>query len=253
MRLLHLTLPVSDVGAVASYFHDVLQQRVVGNHVHIGWSTIELQPAEGRPVGGVHLAFNVPDNRFGEAMTWLRERTPLQRNPAGLDYFALESSWQSQSVYFTGPDGLILELIGRRRLPDSTHQGAFHGSELTCLSEVGLPSHDVDAVREQSSLRFGLQPISPPSPQFAPMGDDEGPADRGRCGPALVPRAEGPAQCAGAVAAGRRRGRPGRCGGRCTRLACAGPDLPAARRAASAAAAAASGPAAGAARRRTAG
>jgi catechol 2,3-dioxygenase-like lactoylglutathione lyase family enzyme len=83
MRLLHLTLPVSDVGAVASYFHDVLQQRVVGNHVHIGWSTIELQPAEGRPVGGVHLAFNVPDNRFGEAMTWLRERTPLQRNPAG--------------------------------------------------------------------------------------------------------------------------------------------------------------------------
>ena len=30
MRLLHLTLPVSDVGAVASYFHDVLQQRVIG-------------------------------------------------------------------------------------------------------------------------------------------------------------------------------------------------------------------------------
>ncbi|MBW8775085.1 MAG: VOC family protein, partial [Stenotrophomonas sp.] len=49
-----------------------------------------------------------------------------------------------------------------------------HGSELACLSEVGLPSRDVDAVREQSSQRFGLQPISPPSPQFAPMGDDEG-------------------------------------------------------------------------------
>lgn len=174
MRLLHLTLPVSDVGAVAAYFHDVLQQRVVGHHVHIGWSTIELLPAEGRPLGGVHLAFNVPDNRFGEAMIWLRERTPLQRNPAGLDYFALESSWQSQSVYFTGPDGLILELIGRRRLPASTRDGPFHGSELTCLSEVGLPSHDVDAVREQSHQHFGLQPISPPSPQFAPMGDDEG-------------------------------------------------------------------------------
>lgn len=174
MRLLHLTLPVSDVASVATYFHDVLQQRVVGNHVHIGWSTIELQPAGGHTVGGVHLAFNVPDNRFGEAMAWLRERTPLQRNPEGLDYFALESSWQSQSVYFTGPDGLILELIGRRRLPVSTRAGAFHGSELTCLSEVGLPSHGVDAVREQSSQRFGLQPISPPSPQFAPMGDDEG-------------------------------------------------------------------------------
>ncbi|KRG48723.1 VOC family protein [Stenotrophomonas beteli] len=174
MRLLHLTLPVSDVATVAAYFHDVLQQRVVGNHVHIGWSTLELQPADGRPVGGVHLAFNVPDNRFSEAITWLRERTPLQRTPAGQDYFALQSSWQSQSVYFTGPDGLILELIGRRRLPASPREGPFHGSELTCLSEVGLPSHDVDAVREQCRLRFGLLPISPPSPQFAPMGDDEG-------------------------------------------------------------------------------
>lgn len=174
MRLLHLTLPVSDVTAVAAYFRDVLQQRVVGNHVHIGWSTIELQPAEECPVGGVHLAFNVPDNRFSAAMAWLRERTPLQRNPEGLDYFALESNWQSQSVYFTGPDGLILELIGRRRLPDSAHQGPFHGNELTCLSEVGLPSQEVDTVREQANQCFGLRPLSPPSPQFAPMGDDEG-------------------------------------------------------------------------------
>lgn len=136
MRLLHLTLPVSDVGTVAAWFHDVLQLRVVGNHVHIGWSTIELQAANGQPLGGVHLAFNVPDNRFNEAMTWLRERVPLQRNPEGIDYFALESNWQSQSVYFTGPDGLILELIGRKRLPASTHGGAFHGSELTCPCRV---------------------------------------------------------------------------------------------------------------------
>ncbi|MDN8644580.1 VOC family protein [Stenotrophomonas indicatrix] len=174
MRLLHLSLPVSDVASVAAYFRDVLQLEVAGDQVRIGWSTIQLQPANGRPVGGVHLAFNVPDNRFADAMSWLRARTPLQCNPEGLDYFALESSWQSQSVYFTGPDGLILELIGRRRLPASDRAGAFHGSELTCLSEVGLPSHDVDAVREQSNQRFGLRPISPPSPQFAPMGDDEG-------------------------------------------------------------------------------
>lgn len=174
MRLRHLTLPVSDVKRVAAYFRDVLQQEVEGDRVRIGWSIIELQPAAGRTVGGVHLAFNVPDNRFAEAMTWLRARTPLQRNPEGLDYFALESSWQSQSVYFTGPDGLILELIGRRRLPAGTRQGAFHGSELSCLSEVGLPSHDVDAVREHAHRRFGLDPISPASAQFAPMGDDEG-------------------------------------------------------------------------------
>lgn len=174
MRLLHLALPVSDVAAVASYFREVLQLQVDGDRVRIGWSTIQLQPAEGVAVGGVHLAFNVPDNRFTEAIAWLRARTPLQRNPEGIDYFALESNWQSQSVYFTGPDRLILELIGRRRLPAGDRSGDFHGSEMTCLSEVGLPSNDVDAVRAQASERFGLQPLSPPSPQFAPMGDDEG-------------------------------------------------------------------------------
>ncbi|PTT38112.1 hypothetical protein DBR33_17135, partial [Stenotrophomonas sp. HMWF022] len=70
MRLLHLTLPVSDVARVADYFRDVLQLEVAGDQVRIGWSTIQLQPAGDHPVGGVHLAFNVPDNRFAEAMTW---------------------------------------------------------------------------------------------------------------------------------------------------------------------------------------
>lgn len=174
MRLIELTLPVSNVAVVASYFRDVLQLPVDCDSVSIGWSTIRLEDAAGGSVGGVHLAFNVPDNRFAAASAWLRARSPLQHDPEGKDYFALESSWQSQSVYFTGPDGLILELIGRRRLPASAHTGPFHGSEITCLSEVGLPSSDVDSLRMQLTERLGLQPLSTPSAAFAPMGDDEG-------------------------------------------------------------------------------
>ena len=174
MRIIELTLPVSDVAIAAAYFRDVLQMAVEDDHVSVGWSTIRLQEAGDRPVGGVHLAFNVPDNRFAEAMAWLRARSPLQHDPEGKDYFALESSWQSQSVYFTGPDGLILELIGRRRLPASSRMGAFHGSEITCLSEVGLSCTSVDRTREHCAHLFHLQPLSTPSPAFAPMGDDEG-------------------------------------------------------------------------------
>jgi len=174
MRLIELVLPVSDVARVAAYFRDVLQMTVEDNRVRVGWSTFLLEEAGDRPVGGVHLAFNVPDNRFDEATAWLRARSPLQRDPEGKEYFALESSWQSQSVYFTGPDGLILELIGRRRLPASSRTGAFHGSEISCLSEVGIPSSDVDDLRVRITRCFGLQPLSMPSPAFAPMGDDEG-------------------------------------------------------------------------------
>lgn len=174
MRIRNLVLPVSDPASVARYFRDALQFPVHGCQVIIGWSTLTLVPADGRPLGGVHLAFNVPDNRFAEAMSWLRARTALQRSPDGKDYFALESSWQSQSVYFTGPDGLILELIGRRRLPASSRVGAFDGSEITCLSEVGLPVADVPATQRGLAGRLGLAPLSEPSPVFAPLGDDEG-------------------------------------------------------------------------------
>ena len=174
MRILELTLPVADVPAVAAYFRDVLQLPVEDDRVRIGWSTLHLTAAHGAQAGGVHLAFNVPDNRFAAAQAWLRARAPLQQDGDGRTYFALESSWQSQSLYFTGPEELVLELIGRRRLPASSREGGFHGSELTCLSEVGLPSTDVPATQAAVEACFGLQPLSAPSPQFAPMGDDEG-------------------------------------------------------------------------------
>ena len=174
MRLIDITLPVSDPVRAAAYFREVLQLPVRGGEVSVGWTLLRLVPAEGQRVGGVHLAFNVPDNRFADAMSWLRERSPLQCSPDGKDYFALESSWQSQSVYFTGPDGLILELIGRRRLPASSRTGGFNGGELTCISEVGLPSTDVEATHGVFARRFGLSPLSEPSEAFVPMGDDEG-------------------------------------------------------------------------------
>lgn len=52
--------------------------------------------------------------------------------------------------------------------------GVFYGSELICLSEVGLFSYDVDVVCEQFSQCFGLQLISLLLLQFVLVGDDEG-------------------------------------------------------------------------------
>lgn len=174
MRIDHLTLPVSDPAAVASYFRDTLQLPVQADRVQLGWTTLQLIPAGDLPVGGVHLAFNVPHNRFVAATAWLDARTVRQRDAEGREHFSFEGPWDAESVYFTGPDGLILELIARRRLPASTRQGEFHGSEMTCISEVGLPAVAVDALQAQLETAFGLRPLSPPTPHFAPLGDDEG-------------------------------------------------------------------------------
>ncbi|WP_411852473.1 VOC family protein [Stenotrophomonas sp. LGBM10] len=174
MRIQHLLLPVSDPGTVARYFSTVLELDTTADKVRIGWSTLQLEPAGDRPVGGVHLAFTVPHNRFVEATAWLDARAQRQRDAEGREHFDFGGSWDAESIYFTGPDGLILELIARRRLPASDRTGAFHGSEMTCISEVGLPAVAVDAMQAQVGTTFGLAPLSAPTPHFAPMGDDEG-------------------------------------------------------------------------------
>ena len=71
MRIEHLTLPTADVAATAAYFADVLQLPVHDATVTLGWSQLHLIPAGNVPVGGVHLAFNVPHNRFAAATAWL--------------------------------------------------------------------------------------------------------------------------------------------------------------------------------------
>ena len=151
-----------------------MQLPVEGHTVRIGWTALQLREAGNDPVGGVHLAFNVPADRFEAATQWLLARSPLQCNAKGEAHFTFGGRWESESIYYDGPDALILELIGRRRLPASGRTGAFHGSELTCISEVGLPTADVAALSARAEGAFVLQPLSPPTPHFAALGDDEG-------------------------------------------------------------------------------
>ena len=174
MRITVLQLPVSNVATVGAWFAEVMQLPVHGDAVQIGWTTLQLRAAGRHPVGGVHLAFNVPADRFEAATAWLLARSPLQRNAAGQAHFTFGDRWNSESIYYDGPDGLILELIGRRRLPASGRRGEFHGSELTCVSEVGLPTHEVATLAARAEAAFGLLPLSPPTPHFAALGDDEG-------------------------------------------------------------------------------
>lgn len=175
MRIRNLALSVSHVTEVGAYFRDVLQLPVNGDCVQIGWTRLQVQAADSDPMGGgVHLAFNVPANRFAAATEWLLARAPLQTNAKGEAHFTFGDAWASESIYFEGPDQLILELIGRRRLPASDRTGPFHGSELTCVSEVGLPVADVPALQARAEAVLGLKPLSPPTPHFAALGDDEG-------------------------------------------------------------------------------
>ncbi|EKU26639.1 VOC family protein [Xanthomonas graminis] len=177
MRIVQLSLPCSDPVASAAFYRDVLQLPVAASQVRIGWSQLELVATTN--VGSVHLAFNIASARFAAACDWLSRRVPLLCDPLGESLgesrFALDAAWQSQSLYFAGPDGAVLELIARKPLPvHATAAGAFSAAELLCISEIGLPSAQVPAVVAAAQQRLGLPPFVPVSDVFAPLGDHEG-------------------------------------------------------------------------------
>lgn len=174
MRIITLTLPASDVSRSVAFFRDLLELPASGNSIRVGWSEIRLVPAVEPAPRGVHLAFNVPYQQFDAATAWLKERTPLQREPNGAECHVLDGHWQSKSVYFDGPDSAVLELIGRRRLDRSAGKRPFGGSDLHCLSEVGLPTDDVLGTVAEAARTFGVATLAPASSGFAAVGDDQG-------------------------------------------------------------------------------
>lgn len=174
MRIRKLTLPTSDVSKSVAFFRELLELPATESSIRVGWSEIRLVPAIGEPPRGVHLAFNVGYERFDAAMSWLKQRTPLQRVPESGECAVLEGDWQSKSVYFEGPDNAVLELIGRRRLAGSSQTGPFGGSDLDCVSEVGVPADDVVGTAAEFARTFAVTTLGQASPSFAAIGDDEG-------------------------------------------------------------------------------
>jgi catechol 2,3-dioxygenase-like lactoylglutathione lyase family enzyme len=175
MRITRIDLTSTDVTAAARFYAEVLAQPVtaVANSatVRIGASTIVLRPGPGT-TGIHHLAFTIPTNRFVQAKAWLSDRVPLLTKD-GADAFPLGGVWNSESVYFAGPDGSILELIARHGLDNATEHD-FTAADLLCVSEVGLGVPDVSGVVDALETRFGLSRFGDGGDEFSPVGDADG-------------------------------------------------------------------------------
>ena len=131
-----------------------------------------LHPGPVEP-GAYHGAITVPEDRFAEAKAWLHERVPLLERD-GLDEFALGAPWNSQSVYFAGPDGILLELIARHDLAAAESSGRFSSTDLLRISEIGLAVPDVAAAVASLQNAFRLPVFGTAAPEFTPLGDPDG-------------------------------------------------------------------------------
>jgi catechol-2,3-dioxygenase len=176
MLISKVELPVSDAVEAARFYGDVLglPTRTSGGvvEVEVGLSVLLLLPGSVEP-GAYHCAITIPEDRFAEAKAWLQARVPLLERD-GLDEFTLRVPWNSQSLYFAGPDGILLELIARHDLPASSPSGRFTGADLLRISEIGLAVPDVPAAVATLQNAFGLSVFGTAAAEFTPLGDHDG-------------------------------------------------------------------------------
>ena len=175
MQLIEIEMTVRDVDAAAVFYQQALELPVASREgaaeVSIGTSKLTLtQGFIG--AGSHHLAITVPSDQFGSAKRWLADRVPLLQC-AGVDEFALPPPWHSQSSYFVGPEGVLLELIARHDLPTNETE-PFTAAGLLGISEIGIAVDDVDAAAKAVDRAFGLNRFDSGGPGFAPVGDDHG-------------------------------------------------------------------------------
>lgn len=176
MRFTSLTIPTSNIDQAAAFYGETLGLETARTadvlEAHIGRTTLVARPGTA-VTGGMHVAITIPRNQFVGAKAWLAARTTLSIVDGHDEFPLAEPPWRSRSIYFTGPDGIVLELITRDALANDSAE-PFSSASLLGVSEIGMAVGDVRATVAALHAEYGAEPFGPGSDEFAPVGDDDG-------------------------------------------------------------------------------
>ncbi|MDJ0314984.1 VOC family protein [Arthrobacter sp. H35-D1] len=181
MKIRNVTLTVHDLAAAVTFYRNVLDMCVEENAdnavVQAGSSRLSL--IQGEPFDGVHhVAFGILPADFELAHAWLSARVPLLVND-GAAVIVGSGGWNSRSLYFLGPEDIILELIARNADADAdpdpdAKPGNRESPRILSISEIGIAVPDVQAAVERLSGELGIPPFYDQDENFAPLGNHDG-------------------------------------------------------------------------------
>jgi catechol-2,3-dioxygenase len=176
VRILELRVPTPRLAEQRAFWAETLGLPVTDQPdgtvaVRAGASTLRLEPDPQGPGSPLHFAFNIPENRYADAVAWVGQVTePILREGRPEVPFP---HWSADAVYFLDPDGNVLELIARHDLANAAEPPFGPGSLLE-ISEVGLPVPEVDPALRYLEERLGLTQYSGDRERFAAVGDEHG-------------------------------------------------------------------------------
>ncbi|MDJ0358452.1 VOC family protein [Paenarthrobacter sp. PH39-S1] len=175
MKILNVTLTVRDLAAAVKFYRDILDLPVDENtdHAVVNAGSSRLSLIQGDAFDGVHhLAFGILPSEFEQAHAWLSARVPLLVKN-GQELFASSGGWDSRSVYFMGPDDIILEFIARDA--DANVKSDYkENPRILSISEIGIAVADVPAAVKMLSDELALPPFFDQDEIFAPLGNHDG-------------------------------------------------------------------------------
>ncbi|MDQ3930019.1 MAG: hypothetical protein M3328_12845 [Chloroflexota bacterium] len=176
MKIIEVNLHTHDLPGQQHFYRDVLQLPTDASHVRLsvqaGSTQLAFTASPGNRELVYHFAFNIPQNRFEEARTWISQRVPLIKSSLGEDAFDF-ANWNAHACYFLDPSGNILELIARHTLSNDSDL-PFDGRSILNVSEIGIATDDV------RSTVASLQDLGIPiydganSDTFTAVGDEQG-------------------------------------------------------------------------------
>jgi len=178
MKLEHIQLQTNNIKETELFYNNILGLKILekrSDSLTIQAGSSILKFIENSEFDSTyHFAFNIPENKLEEAISWCAEKVDLiiiqdKRIIANFE------TWNANAVYFYDNNGNLLEFIARHDL-DNFQIKEFSSKSILNISEIGIVDENPMELGEQLIESYDLMFFEKNfnSETFAAIGDDEG-------------------------------------------------------------------------------
>ena len=178
MKLQHIQIQTNNIQETETFYNNILGLKILekrSDSLTIQAGSSILKFIENSEFDSTyHFAFNIPENKLEEAISWCAEKVDLiiiqdKRIIANFE------TWNANAVYFYDNNGNLLEFIARHDL-DNFQIKEFSSKSILNISEIGIVDENPMELGEQLIESYDLMFFEKNfnSETFAAIGDDEG-------------------------------------------------------------------------------
>lgn len=178
MKILEIKLLSDDLLETERFYSEILGLELLSknkNSISFKAGSSKLSFMKSEKINPTyHFAFNIPNNKLQQAITWAYTRVnliPIEDDEVIADF----KNWNAKSIYFYDINKNILEFIARFDLENQI-KGDFSSEEIQSISEVGLIADSPGKLAEELIQKYDLSYFEKGAQveRFKTLGTDEG-------------------------------------------------------------------------------